>query len=185
MKILVNGAFSTGKTAFANSVCTFLLARGVSYCSLDETARHCPFPLNKEQSFSGTQWLLHEQISREIAAQLRSHVVVIDRGVPDVLAHYLETCERLGATSPSIEALLPYLTMWCRTYDIVFTTCVEESIDIPADGVRVVDKAFRQLMEQYNQEAIRSMGMSLCYLPYQVQSNEAELKTFLEKHIRL
>ncbi|WP_374684911.1 AAA family ATPase [Mesorhizobium sp. J428] len=181
--MLINGAYSTGKTTLLQSCVDLLRSGGRDVIGLDETARHCPFPLNRDQSFLSTQWLIHRQISREIESFSEENILIIDRGIPDIFAHYLETCDRLGTTSPEIEVLVDFLIIWCNTYDLVITTEIDQVVDIIDDGLRIPDKRYRELMGQYNISALSRLMRRSVTLPRSVQSDSELLHKFIVETI--
>ncbi|HEV2567912.1 ATP-binding protein [Sphingomonas sp.] len=146
LKVLVTGAYSTGKTGLVNSIGPALQAHGLQVDILPDTARTCPFPLNKEQTGAASLWLIGTQISREIERSAAvPDILICDRGVPDVLAHDLEAY-RSGRGS-GLELLKPFLAEWTRTYDLLLLSRVDRGIPVEPDGLRVEDPEYRDLLD--------------------------------------
>lgn len=170
-KLLVNGAFSTGKTSLVHAIGSELGKQGVSFQILDDTARYSRFALNKEQGFDGTKWLIHSQIAKELDATIEGvDLVVVDRGIPDIISHYIEATERLRRRSDSVDLLHEYMIDWTRTYDVVITTPVNQAITIPDDGVRLIDPTYRDKMDQYNSLALSFLNCNSIKIDYTTQN---------------
>jgi predicted ATPase len=141
-KVIVTGAFSTGKTSLVDALEPALLARGLSVLRLEDVARTCPFPLNEGQTDEASAWLATTQVSRELQAAAASpDIVLCDRGVPDILAHQ----EDLRATGRGglLETMRQFLERWCGTYSVVLASRVDPSIPPEEDGLRFADAAYR------------------------------------------
>lgn len=150
MKILITGAYSTGKSTLIADVSKSLEASGIPVLVLSDSSREIDFPLNRDQGHDTTLWLLSWQISKErlsksLGASYR--VVFCDRGVPDILAHNLEASRR-GQELQS-EVALHAATDWCSSYDLSFLSTIDETIPVQEDGVRVADPSYRHLMGKF------------------------------------
>jgi nicotinamide riboside kinase len=147
LKVIVTGAFSTGKTSLVDALSSDLVNRGLTVATLPDVARDCPVPLNADQTEDATLWLLATQIAREIEAALGAEMVMLcDRGVPDVLAHQFD----LGSSGKAGwgDLLNPFLDSWLSTYDLILFSRVDERIPIASDGLRVEDSAYRTWLDQ-------------------------------------
>lgn len=148
LKVIVTGAFSTGKTSLVASLADALISSGLTVATVPDAARNCPVPLNSDQTDAASLWLLTTQISREIAAALGpEQVLVCDRGVPDVLAHSLEVQGRDGAGK--FKLLDRFLDSWLETYDLILFSRVDEAVPILPDGLRAEDAAYRTMLDGY------------------------------------
>ncbi|MBB4209744.1 AAA family ATPase [Roseinatronobacter bogoriensis] len=150
LKILITGAYSTGKSTLIAVVSKSLESSGIPVFVLSDSSREINFPLNREQGHDTTLWLLSWQISKErlsksLGASYR--VVFCDRGVPDILAHDLEA-RRRGQELQSEIALQAALN-WCCSYDLSFLSTIDETIPVQEDGVRVADPSYRRLMGEF------------------------------------
>jgi nicotinamide riboside kinase len=141
LKVLITGAYSTGKTTLLEALLADLRASGLEVATVPDVARGCPVPLNAAQTEDATLWLLTTQVSREIQAGLGPEAVILcDRGVPDVLAHHLDLADKQEGL---VAALNPFLSSWLLTYDLILYSRVDEGVPILPDGVRTVDAAYR------------------------------------------
>jgi nicotinamide riboside kinase len=148
LKVIVTGAFSTGKTTLVGSLADALIGSGITVARLPDVARNCPVTLNSDQTDDASLWLLTTQISREIAAAFgMEQVLLCDRGVPDVLAHHLVVRERDG--EGRVALLDRFLDIWLETYDLILLSRVDESVPIMSDGLRDGDAAYRTMLDDY------------------------------------
>jgi nicotinamide riboside kinase len=155
LKILVTGAYSTGKSTLIRGLAEALEASGTSTLVLSDSSREISFPLNREQGHDTTLWLLSWQISKErTAAEIwgQKSVIICDRGVPDILAHNLEAGTR--AQGLSNQNALSAAQDWCKTYDLSLFSLINDSIPIEEDGIRVADPNYRRLMETFAQKTV-------------------------------
>ncbi|WP_411958715.1 AAA family ATPase [Paracoccus homiensis] len=158
MKILITGAYSTGKSTLTEEVSKLLREDGLSVLVLSDSSREINLPLNKNQGHDTTLWLLSWQISKERLSQALSEVyqvVICDRGIPDILAHNLEAGSRgQGVRS---EIALQKALDWCSSYDLSFLSTIDDRIPVKEDGVRVTDPGYRRQMEEFATETASSL----------------------------
>jgi nicotinamide riboside kinase len=153
LKVIITGAFSTGKTSLVASLADALISSGLTVARVPDVSRGCPVPLNRDQTDDASLWLLTTQISREIAASLGQEAVMLcDRGVPDVLAHHLEVQARND--DGKIRLLAPFLDNWLETYDLIFFSRLDEEIPIVPDGLRIEDAAYRTMLDGFAAEIL-------------------------------
>lgn len=144
LKVLVTGAYSTGKSTIVSLVAQHLKATGLKVMILDDVARSSPYLLNKDQDADGTIWLATTQISRELhSMKTANDIVICDRGVPDILAHNSNADSCNGGI---LNTILPFLMEWTMTYDIIFLSDVNKAIPIAPDGLRILDEEYRNRM---------------------------------------
>ncbi|HQV04701.1 MULTISPECIES: AAA family ATPase [unclassified Novosphingobium] len=145
LKAIVTGAYSTGKSTLIRALGTELRKDGLTIVELPDLARSCPFPLNEAQTHSASLWLLTTQISREIEASRGTETIMLcDRGVPDILAHYGEHVQY--EDDPWFTSVSPLSERWISTYDVVLFSQVDENIPIAVDGLRSEDPSYRRLL---------------------------------------
>lgn len=163
-KVVVTGAYSTGKTILVGTLAAALADYGISCTVLSDVSRQCPMPLNTAQTGDGTLWLVGNQVSAEIeACAAGSDVVLCDRGVPDILAHHLEVLSRRPESR--VELLRPFLEDWLSTYDLLLLSRVDEAIPILADGLRNPDAAYRTLLDGYAVDVVSGLARTVT-LPF-------------------
>jgi hypothetical protein len=156
LKVIVTGAFSTGKTSLVETLSSGLVELGVSVATVPDVARDCALPLNATQTEEATLWLLSTQIAREIEAGLGPEMVMLcDRGVPDVLAHHLDL-ETSNGTSWA-DLMKPFLGRWMTTYDLILFSRVDERIPIGSDGLRTEDAAYRTRLDRCAQRVLSAL----------------------------
>jgi len=147
VKVIVTGAFSTGKTTLVNALVPALSGRGLSVVLLDDVSRSCPFPLNEGQTDEASAWLATTQVSREIdAAAAAPDVIMCDRGVPDILAHQEDL--RASGRGGLLETMRPFLERWCGTYAVVLASRVDPAIPPEEDELRLADPAYRERLAE-------------------------------------
>ncbi|MFC5396837.1 ATP-binding protein [Bosea vestrisii] len=147
LKVIITGAYSTGKTSLANRLQADLLLKGRSVAFVSDTARTCPLPLNKNQTDETSLWLIATQVSREIVEQAgNAELLICDRGVPDILAHNEDM--RSTSISSRVTLLKPFLADWLKTYDVILLSRVDSAIPIEPDGLRVIDPAYRENLDR-------------------------------------
>lgn len=155
LKVIVTGAFSTGKTKLLAALEAELIGAGLTVVNLPDVARECPLPLNEIQTDEASLWLLTTQISKEIVtSQGFEHVLLCDRGVPDIFAHQLDHSENDRAAW--LEPIAPFAEKWISTYDIILLSRVDEAVPIAPDGLRSEDAAYRTRLDRRATEALAS-----------------------------
>ena len=157
-KLLVCGAFSSGKTTLVTTVADRLRGSGRSVAICDDVARSCPLPLNRDQTISTTIWLASEQVRRELEAMHEEpDYVLCDRGLPDILSH--QALVPNGREDDLTLRFLAFARAWTRSYDAVFRCRVDHARPIVADGVRIVNDAFRRELDQSLLEELDCAGI--------------------------
>jgi nicotinamide riboside kinase len=176
LKVIVTGAYSTGKTTFVRSLERSLKATGKTFAVLDEVSRICPFPLNREQTGQSNIWLATTQISRELhAASTGTDIILCDRGIPDILAHMFE---RNSSADPMLLELTRFLESWCGTYDLFLATTIDPEIAPIPDGIREPDPAYREKLHRAA-EAILDRYVNVEWLPLGLDRRTAYALTLI------
>lgn len=140
-KIAFIGSHSVRKT---NAVHSFAGAVGRSGRSVEvgrEVVRFNPLGLNEGASAEAQLWVLVTQIQQELELADRCDVLVTDRAVVDNYAYFLRVTD--GADPFGVEALV---RRWASTNDL-FVRLLPD-VALQADGVRSVNDAFRQEIEE-------------------------------------
>jgi predicted ATPase len=161
LKVLICGAFGTGKTTLVTEV---LIANNRG-CLVPDVARGCPYPVNRDQTLPVSLWLLGEQIKSESATLARGQVpfVICDRGVPDILSHTLALIS--VSPSPLSDVFVELSKAWARTYDLVFWAKRDSSRFIEPDEMRLSDPDYQQQMENLLAEALTMLSLHFEVLP--------------------
>ena len=157
VKVIVTGAYSTGKTTLARDLRSALADRGVSCRLVPDVSRQCPLPLNTEQADDTSLWLIGSQIAGEIEAVAEApDIVLCDRGIPDILAHQQDVASRRPAGSVAL--LRPFLDHWLSTYVLFLFSRVDETVPIERDGLRDPDPNYRTLLDGFAAGVLKGLS---------------------------
>jgi hypothetical protein len=182
-KVLVTGAFSTGKSTLVGGLASNLRRR-YSVAVVPDVARQCPFALNDAQEEEGTLWLLTKQISNELEISLqRPDVLLCDRGIPDIVAH-LEEARTRSAAGVRPDLLKPFLIDWCKTYELVFVSKIDSRIPTVRDRIRVPDHEFRAEMEAFSDSVLADLVPHAITLALTPTERLAESLKLVERELR-
>jgi hypothetical protein len=166
-KIAVGGAHSTGKSTFLRRLEAALQSRGVSCEVVGDLASKCPLPILKNHTFESTLWIVTSGIAAEIKAGYAAKVALVDRPVVDAWAYLM--AGKNGATqnsdSPAAITLQHTIRDWLPTYDVVFKSCLDESIPVENAKGRVLDPGYRtevarQMERSYDRFGVPSRDLS-------------------------
>lgn len=108
---------------------------------VEEVARSCPHPINEKTGFLSQQWILKEQIRRELEAGCLhpNRTVISDRTTLDHIAYIHNST----MSEVEMDILKKTAGAWGHTYDIIFYIRPDERIPLVKDGVRSIDKDFQ------------------------------------------
>ena len=165
-KILVTGAFSTGKTTLLAETTRALTTQRFKVHLVNDVARNCPYPLNRQQTLPVSIWLLAEQVRCEAAPLIEGNydVLLCDRGVPDIVSHTLALSEK--TTNARLNSIfMDFARIWSRTYDWVLWSKRDPSLPIGEDGLRVNDSHYQELMERSLLNALDLLNLNFDTLP--------------------
>jgi GTPase SAR1 family protein len=134
VKIAFIGTHGVGKTTLCYDLASRLKRQDRVVDLVQEVARTCPLPINRETTVDAQAWILHTQIAQELAASRHDGIVICDRSVLDNYAYLVHHAGR----RPDYDALV---RQWVTTYDCLFKVPI---IDPPTfDGKRDVSQAFQ------------------------------------------
>lgn len=136
--IAFSGTHGTGKTTQAYKLASQLKLKGKSVVVLDEVARECPFPINKESTDITQYWILSTQIRREMKLMSRYDHVITDRSIFDTIAYGI-LLESLNASF--IDSYKSYVKKYYKQILVLNPDTFNFQI---MDGVRDMDKIFRE-----------------------------------------
>jgi nicotinamide riboside kinase len=139
LKVAFIGTHGVGKTTLCYDLAARLKRLDFSVDFVKEVARECPLPINKETTLDAQAWILHTQISREIAAADRYRAVICDRSVLDNYAYLVHQVGR-------VDSFEPLIARWLGTY----TRLVKVPICEPPrfDGTRDLSETFQVEIDQ-------------------------------------
>ncbi len=179
-KLLITGAFSTGKTTLVRALAASFVGERAAPCVLDDVARSCPFPLNEDQTWEASCWLVTEQIRREIEAYAGApSLVICDRGIPDILSHHKLVAPR-DVLPPLDEALVALCREWVSTYEFVLVSRIDERIAISVDEVRTPDPKYRRRLQDHLIEILRELRVDFVELPFALTDRVAETRRLIK-----
>ena len=135
MKIAFIGTHGVGKTTLCYDLASRLKRQDRIVDLVQEVARGCPLPINRDTTLQAQAWILHTQIAQELAASAQHGIVICDRSVLDNYAYLVHQAGRRA----EYDALV---RQWVTTYDHLFKVPI---IDPPTfDGKRDVSQAFQR-----------------------------------------
>jgi GTPase SAR1 family protein len=135
MKIAFIGTHGVGKTTLCYDLASRLKRQDRIVDLVQEVARACPLPINRDTTLQAQAWILHSQIAHEIAATAQNGIVICDRSALDNYAYLVHQAGR----QLEYDALV---RQWVTTYDHLFKVPI---IDPPTfDGKRDVSQAFQR-----------------------------------------
>jgi thymidylate kinase len=171
VKIAIVGTHGIGKTTLAYKLAHEAKIRGYNAMILTEVARACPFPLNDGFTVDGANWIVTEQINRELQAKAqKSSFIVCDRSAYDPICYLKAKNEPME----KFEALEFFAEDWLNTYDrLVFI--YSTSAQIEADGVRSTDVEFQNEVDQKFWEFFKYSTLKVSYIAsstvYDIENN--------------
>jgi hypothetical protein len=139
-----SGTHGTGKTtsAYHQANQEKMFNPGKSVHALCNLEAFSPWPINRDGSEQTQAWLFANQIKQEISAMRRFDVVVTDRTVVDVIAY--TRC--LGFHSQA-DGMMAYAEHHIQYYSSIHVKCIRYNKHHHPDGIRDMDEAFRQDVE--------------------------------------
>ena len=85
--IAFSGTHGTGKTTAAYAMAKKLQVQGHTVGLVQEQARYCPYPVNREMTEKSQMWIFTAHLQAELNALKRYPVVVCDRTIIDPIAY--------------------------------------------------------------------------------------------------
>lgn len=137
-KIAFIGSHGVGKTTLCYGLAARLKILDMSLDVVNEIARRCPLPINRDTTLAAQAWILHSQISEEILAAARYDLVICDRSVLDNYVYLLLATQEHHALEAMVDS-------WTSTYDLLVKVPIIQ--DLRADGLRSTDPVFQQAVE--------------------------------------
>jgi len=136
MKIALIGPHGTGKTTIAYEIVIALKKEGFDVEFLGETARQCPFPINKEITKKAQEWIIYFQCLKEIEAENKTDILICDRSIFDGYVYY----SHFFGENEVFENLVKEKA---KEYDLLIKVPIKEKYLID-DGLRDTDKKFQE-----------------------------------------
>jgi nicotinamide riboside kinase len=152
LKIAFIGSHGVGKTTLCYGLAARLKQLDISLEVVNEVARRCPLPINRDTTVAAQSWILHCQIAEEIVAAARYDLVICDRSTLDNYVYLL-------LASQSHHDLEAMVTSWTATYDLLVKVPIIQ--DPKADGLRSTDPLFQRAVEHRLQQEIDRRHLSI------------------------
>ena len=148
--IALSSAHGCGKTTQAYLLCARMRLAGHNVVVLDELARRCPLPINKESTGNTESWLISRQIAEELELVEKYDYIIVDRGVMDSYSYG----KVLGLTAIDFyyHVITNHMTNYYNKIYVPHIDSFNYQVD---DGTRDLDPTFRQevfntLLQSYN-----------------------------------
>jgi len=144
MKIAYTGAHGTGKTTsvFQKASELKIMYPYKSLYILQEVARDCPLPINKDSTYSSQLWIFSSQLEREIKLTETYDILVCDRTILDNIAYFQNVCPEYYEYMFNL--VKPFVK---ETYSEIIFKKIKDNTYLYNDGFRVVDNKFQQTIE--------------------------------------
>jgi predicted ATPase len=138
---------------------------------IDELARECPLPINKDASELTQYWILTAQMKREIETFCKYDFIISDRSVIDTLAYSVT----LGITSFDFgnKVMGNYVKKYYK--DIFLLDPIGFNYHTP-DGVRDMDNTFRMEVHDNLKKLYDNFGINYLYMKDELMLSD-KLKT--------
>ncbi|MGM0440741.1 MAG: AAA family ATPase [Chlamydiota bacterium] len=160
-KIAIFGTHGSAKTSLVYKLAAYFKMQNRNVKVIHETARHCPFPINKDAIHKTTLHLVASQLTKELEAEAEGfEISVSDRTLSDAFV-YINYLGRDNILTHSLES---FCLQWIKQYDILVYLEPTEGYTIGDDGIRAVDAEYQhairddfrdlvqQLEERYGKE---------------------------------
>jgi predicted ATPase len=177
-KILITGAFSTGKTSLIALVKEKLESFNKKILVFNEVARECPFDLNKKQDLVSSSWLVMRQLQNELQADTEDYdFVIFDRGLPDVISH-VEYIIKDNTGKAFLDQLKLLASVSCDRFDYIFFSKISDEFIIEADELREVDRDYQRKLEKSHLDFLKQTKALYIELP---ETNTERLPFIISK----
>lgn len=135
--IAFSGTHGSGKSTAAYILASQMKMSGYSVVVLDELARECPLPINKESDALTQYWILSAQIKKEIKLMSKYDYVIADRSIFDTIS-YAVTLNLINIDHDDI--LSSYVKNYYHSIFLLDPDGFDYQFD---DGIRDLDSVFR------------------------------------------
>lgn len=140
--IAFSGSHGTGKTTAAHALAVKLKLnhpeKRIGF--LPETARECPYPINREADALGQLWIFGKQLERELGLCAGHDIVVADRCLLDVAAYTMAVFQ----TAIGWDMAKIYADLLERGHYQEIRFMEPKNAFLVDDGVRDTDQGFQE-----------------------------------------
>ena len=138
--IAFSGTHGSGKSTCAYQLTTKMKLKGYNVILLDELARKCPFPINKDADERTQIWIMLKQALEEIELVDGVDYLIVDRGIYD--GYFYDRVVNDNMTL--CDHFLGYASVHASQYYKKIYVTDKDSFNFQiADGVRDMEKKFR------------------------------------------
>lgn len=138
-KIGIIGTHGVGKTALVN-----VLGKTLDLPVVAETARDCPHPINEKGNILTQEWILANQIGREMS-HFRTGMVS-DRTTLDIVGYTMWLTKHGRVSLEDYQRLTRAACAWAITYDAILYVPIE--FKLVGDGVRSVNEEYQTAVDK-------------------------------------
>lgn len=153
MKIAFIGTHGVGKTTLCFDLASRLKRLDIGVDIVKEVARSCPLPINQDTTLDAQAWILHTQISQEIASGAQYEAVICDRSVLDNYAYLVHATGRQSEYDALVRE-------WVRTYSGLFKVPILQEPSF--DGTRALSSTFQMEIDTVIDDLVNAFGVP-CY----------------------
>jgi GTPase SAR1 family protein len=167
-KIGIVGSKKVGKTTLANLLVGYLKSIGNDTDLVDEVAKRCPLPINKDTSIEASLWILGNQIASEMMMADKA-IIVCDRTAIDVYPFAkLSNLNRANELEMLKKTVVSYITL--KPYNVLFYV-------LPQDGFGEDDSlSFENKYQQELDSEFRHLLRNLSLNVVEVQGNDSNVR---------
>ena len=148
-KVGVMGAHGTGKTTISEAAAAEMVKYYPRTALIQEQARECPYPVNRDMTIKSQRWLFGRQIAVEHMAAQDAEILVCDRTIMDPLVYATWLMEHgHNEIAPFLNVAMPFALDYMGSYSAL-VWCRPNGLGPIDDGFRDTDPNF-----QYEIDAI-------------------------------
>ena len=141
--IAFSSTHGTGKSSLAYMLAAKMKLAGHNVIVLDELARRCPFPINKDPDERTQIWLITKQIAEELELIDKVDYLIVDRGIMDSLC-YDKVVAKTVDSAIMCESLFSYILQHIEKYYKIIYVPDKDSFNFQMDdGIRDMETQFR------------------------------------------
>lgn len=175
IKIGISGSHSTGKTSFIKQVEESLKKESIRFKTISDLATICPLPILHNHTIESTLWIASRGILEEIEAEHNFNVVIADRPILDCWAYFNAICKnRYNENNPKILTLKNMIMNWLTTYDLIYQTVIDNTIEIENRKGRDLGVAYRKIIGEEMISANKLFSLTPRKLTSSNKKNELE-----------
>lgn len=177
-KIALCGTHGIGKTTALYRIAYTLKKHGYNVHTINETARNCPLPINKDATIQTQKWILGKQLMLESELEYKKDkidFILCDRSILDVFVYGF-------LIDPDFsKSLEPLMKEHMKTFDLIFHLQKDDS-HFRNDGERCVDSDFRNKINKLFSETIKIYKIPVVRI--KTKQIKEYIKHYLSKEVK-